>query len=244
MTIRLDKRFSRGLSFLLAYTAGKLIDDASAEIHFLGPQGGGKLDNYNLRLERSVSAMDVAQRLVLSGVYEIPAGKGRRFLSQSGRFVEATLGGWQVNGITTIQSGLPVMVRPAFNNTNIYSGQRPNSNGKSARLNGGSGDARLAQWFDISAFSQPADYTFGNVGRVLPDVRNPGTTGLTDLSIFKNFGLMRENRLKLQYRLEAFQAFNNPQWGQPGSTVGGGGFGVITSSSGERQLQMALKLIW
>jgi hypothetical protein len=151
--------------------------------------------------------------------------------------------GRQFNGIATFQSGTPISVASPLNNTYIFSGQRPNSNGRSAHISGGPTDARLAQWFDTSTFSVPADYTFGNVGRTLPDVRNPGAR-YADLSLFKNFGLLRNERARLQYRLKAFGATNSPVWGGPGGTLASGTYGVITSSTGERQLQMALKLIW
>ena len=152
--------------------------------------------------------------------------------------------GWQVNGITTFQSGQPLIVAAQSNNTYIYtSSQRLNNNGQSARITGGTTDSRLAQWFDTSVFAQPASYTLGTVGRTLPDVRVPGLK-TTDLSIFKNT-YIREGKLNLQYRVEMFNAFNTPQFGRPGPGFGYGSFGVISSTAvSPRQIQMALKLVW
>jgi hypothetical protein len=251
MTIRVDKRFSHGFSFLVAYTAGKVIDNASSAVSFLGPIASSvelgisasKLDSYNRRLERSISSMDVAQRAVFSYIYELPFGKGQKFLAGAPPVISQFVSGWQVNGITTFQSGQPMIVAALSNNTYIYSGQRLNNNGQSARITGGTTDSRLAQWFNTSVFSQPAAYTFGNVSRTLPDVRVPGQRN-TDLSIFKNT-YFAENKLNLQYRIEMFNAFNTTQFGRPGPGFGYGSFGVISSTAvGPRQIQMALKLIW
>jgi hypothetical protein len=253
MTVRVDKRFSQGFSFLVAYTAGKLIDDASSAVSFLGPiassvEGGisaSKLNSYDRRLERSVSSMDVAQRAVFSYLYEFPFGKGQRFFAAAPKGLNLLISGWQVNGITTFQSGLPILVGAQANNTNIYTNaQRVNNNGTSARITGGSTTDRIARWFDTSVFSQPAAYTFGNTARTLPDVRGPGQRN-TDLSLFKNSYFGPENKLNLQYRVEMFNAFNTPQFGTPGSQFGSGSFGVISSTAiSPRQIQMALKMIW
>jgi hypothetical protein len=252
MTLRIDKRFSQGVSFLVAYTVGKVIDNASSAVSFLGPIassvelgiGASKLDSYNRRLERSVSSMDVAQRFVVSYIYELPFGQGKRFLADAPPVVKQLVSGWQINGITTLQSGVPMIVAALSNNTFIYTtSQRLNNNGRSARITGGTTDERLARWFDTSVFSQPASYTLGNVSRTLPDVRVPGQRN-TDLSIFKNT-YFAENKFNLQYRVEMFNAFNTPQFGRPGPGFGYGNFGVISSTAvSPRQIQMALKLIW
>jgi len=244
MTVRADKRFSSGLSLLLAYTAGKLIDNASSAVNFQGPLAGTRLDFYNRRLDRSVSSMDVAQRAVISYVYELPFGKGKKFLSALPRGANMIVTGWQVNGITTFQSGTPIFILAASNNTNIYTqSQRPNATG-SAKLSSGTKDARMNRWFDTSVFSQPAAYTFGTLSRTLPDVRNPGQRN-TDLSAFKNTYFGSEQRVNLQYRCEMFNVFNTTQFGSPGNTVLSGNFGIISSTAvAPRNIQMALKLIW
>jgi hypothetical protein len=245
MTVRADRRFSRGFGFLVAYTAGKLIDDASNAVRFLGQISNTRLDAYNRRLERAVSSQDVAQRLVISYLYELPFGKGKPLLSDLPRGMNLLLTGWQVNGIVTFQSGLPLIIDVSQNNTNIYTrSQRPNNTGKSARISRGSTDERLLRWFDTSVFSQPPSYTFGTTGRTLPDVRSPGVR-MNDLSIFKNTYFGPEQSLNLQYRLEMFNAFNTPQFGSPATTVGSSSFGVISGTSASpRQIQMALKFIW
>src|SRR5947209_19826591 len=104
---------------------------------------------------------------------------------------------------------------------------RPNNNGHSAALDGSVHD-RLNHYFDTSAFSQPAPFTFGNTGRTLPDVRGPGTRNL-DFSLFKNFHLVE--RASLQLRAEAFNAFNTPNFGFPNQAQNNASFGIITTQA-------------
>jgi len=240
LTLRADKRFSGGISLLVAYTKGKLIDDVSQTVTFLGP-AGNKQDAYNRRAERSISTQDVAQRLVFGYVYELPFGKGKKLFANAPRFVDHIIGGWQINGITTYQSGTPLIITQSQNNAGIFSpGQRPNWTGQSARIEGGSTNDRIARWFDISQFTAAPSFSFGNTPRTMPDARNPGTK-LWDISFFKN-NYFRE-KYNMQFRVEMFSAFNTPQFGPPGAQVGSNNFGVIGGSSGTRQIQMALKLI-
>lgn len=239
-TLRVEKRFSNGLSFLTSYTAGKLIDDASQTVTFLG-QAGNKQDFYNRRAERSISTQDVPSRFVFSGNYDLPFGKGRRFFSKTNRAGEAILGGWQVNGILTLQRGTPVLITQNVNNTNLGSaGQRPNNNGSSGKRTGLSRDDQIRQWFDTSVFSFAPAFRFGNVSRTSPDIRNPGLKTV-DLSLFKNFRLLE--RVMLQFRAEAFNMTNTLQLGAPNAQLGSGQTGVIGGTAvGPRQVQMALRL--
>ncbi len=240
-TLRAEKRFSHGLNLLASLTAGKLIDDASQVVTFLGA-AGTKQDFYNRKAERSISAQDVSKRLVISFNYELPFGKNHPLLSSVPKALDFVIGGWQMNGIATFQAGLPLQISNGGNFTNLGSpGQRPNNNGKSARLSGPIIE-RVNQFFDTSVFSQAPIFTFGNVSRTSPDLRAPGTRGL-DFSLFKNFHV--RERLTTQFRAEAFNFTNTPQWGTPGTTVNAvSGFGVITSASGQRQIQLALKVMF
>lgn len=245
IAMRVDKRFSKGMSFLLSYTAGKSMDDASSAVGpFLGPVAQSRLDSYNRRLEWATSSFDISQRFVASFVYEIPLGRNQALLSGMPKALNFVVSGWQANGIVTMQTGTPIFITGTPNQTGIFSGQRANNNGRTANITGGTRDQRLNKWFDTSVFSVPAAYTFGNVGRTLPDVRNPGVRS-TDLSLFKNTYLARERQWNVQYRLEMFNAFNTPRFGGPGNGILASNFGVIGSSAGApRQIQMALKLIW
>jgi hypothetical protein len=243
LTLRADKRFSHGLSFLVSYTAGKLIDDASQTVSFLGP-AGNKQDAYNRRAERSVSTQDVAQRLVLSYVYELPFGRQKRFFNVGNRVGRWLASGWQFNGITTFQTGTPLIINSSQNNAGVFSpGQRPNWSGRSARIEGGRTADRIVRWFDTSVFSFALPFTFGNTPRTMPDVRTPGQRNF-DLALFKNntFG---EGKYTAQFRVEFFNAFNTPQFAAPGQTLGSSNFGVISGTAiSPRQIQLALKLLF
>src|SRR5262249_26358469 len=140
-------------------------------------------------LEKSLGAMDVSQRLVISMTYELPFGKGKAVGTHWHPVVNAFFGGWQMNGITQFQSGFPIAIQTQSNSSqSIGAGtQRPNSNGHSAKLSSSRPTQdKLAKWFDTTVFSQPPVFTFGNVGRVLPDVRTDGAATV-DASLFKNF---------------------------------------------------------
>ena len=246
MTIRVDKRFGNGMSLLLAYTAGKEIDNASSAVSFIGSIAGTHLDFYNWQNERSIGSFDISQRAVISYVYELPFGRNKKLLNHLPKAADMLVKGWQVNGITTFQTGLPIYLSGITNNTNIgTSSQRANNNGKSAYIDHGgqSMDQKMTLWFDPTVFSQPAAFTFGNSGRMLPDVRNPGTN-ITDLSLFKNTYFGREERYNFQLRAEAFSAFNHFNPGAPGNNITSSTVGVITGGSGTRSIQLAAKLLF
>ena len=240
--MRVQKRFSAGLSFLASYTNAKLITDADAAETFLGPNAAFQ-DLYNLRLEKSVGAMDVSQRLVVSLTYELPFGRKKFIGANWHPVVNAVFGGWQVNGIMQFQGGFPIAIQTQSNSSqSIGAGtQRPNSNGKSAKLSAGRPtQAKLDKWFDTSVFSQPALFTFGNLGRVLPDVRTDGANTV-DASLFKNFRI--GERAQIQFRAEFFNALNTPQFGMPNTSYGAALFGTVSDQSNvPRQIQMGLKI--
>jgi hypothetical protein len=146
-----------------------------------------------------------------------------------------------LNVISTIQSGLPLVIRGANN----FLANRPNSTGQSARL-----DNRTPErWFDTRAFVNPPNFTFGNVGRTLPDVRGPGTVNW-DLSAIKDFYL-RES-LRLQFRAEMFNFLNHTNHGNPNTSFSAGPdgfnqsaiFGVITSARDPRIIQFGLRMVF
>jgi hypothetical protein len=142
-TLRVEKRYSHGLGVLGAYTFGKLIDDASQTVTFLGPSGN-KQNFYDRHGERAVSTQDVSNRLVMSVVYDLPFGRGHKLLGAVPSAANAVIGGWQVNGIATFQTGTPIILTQSQNNTGLGSaGQRPNNNGHSGKLTGGTKDQRL-----------------------------------------------------------------------------------------------------
>ena len=204
--LRIEKRFSNGLTFLASYTNGKLISDSVGtaigfgnveQVTTTGYQNG----LYNRRAERSLDPTDVSQRLVLSGVYELPIGKGHA-LNIRNAVLNKIAGGWQINSIAVFQTGVPVVVSGANNNL----ASRPDSTGQSAKID----NPTAAAWFNTAVFVNPAPYTFGDLGRVLPDVRNPGVVNV-DLSLVKNLALTE--RVRLQFRAESFNVMNHVNLG-------------------------------
>jgi hypothetical protein len=237
---RAEKRFSNGLNLLASLTLGKLIDDASQVVTFLGA-AGTKQDYYNRKAERSVSAQDVSRQLNISFNYELPFGRSRPLLSSIPKALDYFIGGWQANGIYTYHTGLPLQIANPGNNTFLGSpGQRPNNNGQSAKLSGAV-ESRLNQYFNTADFSQAGNFTFGTSSRTSPDLRSPSTHNL-DASLFKNFRI--QERTTLQFRGEAFNISNTPVWAAPGTTVNVAGFGVITNATAQRVIQLALKLMF
>ena len=237
---RVEKRFSAGLSLLVAYTNAKLIDDASQAVNFLGPSPDHQ-NVYDRRADRSISAQDISQRLVFSYTYELPFGRGKALGSGMNRWVDAFLGGWQINGITTFSTGVPLALTNAQNNSGSFSAvQRPNMTGDSALNSDRPIQTRLAQWFNTAVFSQSAPFTFGNTPRVLSNVRSNGIRNF-DFSLFKQFRVRERWRTELHG--EFFNLFNTPQFAQPGLVFGTTSFGVVSAQANTpRQVQLGLKL--
>jgi Carboxypeptidase regulatory-like domain len=238
LQIRGERRFSKGMSVLLTYTFSKLIDDYSIIAN--SGRNAAIQNIYDRHSERSVSPNDISQSLLLTSVYEIPIGRGRWLGKNWNHLTDALLGGWQVNGILTLQTGFPLAL--STQNTSDAGGAvlRPNTNGQSAALSGPD-NQRVARYFNTSVFSQPAPFTFGNVGRTLPDVRGPGTHNL-DFSAFKNFHI--KERANVQFRAEFFNLTNTPTFGLPDQVLSDQTFGRITSAGSPRQVQFALKLLF
>lgn len=237
--LKVERRFSHGLSLLAAYTASKQLTNVGSRlyINFASP---GIQDSNNLRAEKAPGNVDVPQRFVLSYNWELPFGHGKALLNDSG-FLNAVFGGWQINGVTTAQGGAPLGLSTSVNQTNSFGGgSRPNNNGQSAKLSG-SVESRLNRYFDISVFSQPPAFTFGNTARTLSDLRAPGMVNF-DFSVIKNNRW--KERYNMQFRAEFFNLLNHVNFGAPGTTFGSSTFGVISSASDARVIQLGLKLLF
>jgi hypothetical protein len=237
--LKAERRFSKGFSMLVAYTFSKMLTDAGSRTttNFANP---GIQDSNNLSAEKAPGNVDVPQRLVVSYNWELPFGPGRAFLNERG-LIGKVVGGWQLNGITTAQGGMPLGLTTSINQTNSYGGgSRPNNNGTSAELSG-SVESRLNQYFNPGVFSQPPAFTFGNVARTLSNIRAPGLVNF-DFSVVKNTRFME--RANVQFRAEFFDLFNHPNFGAPGTTFGTSSFGVISSANDGRTIQFGLKLLF
>jgi hypothetical protein len=238
--VKVEKRFSKDTSFLLAFTGAKLLSDANNQLAPIGPANSAGPQNwYNLKAEKAVSEMDVSRNLTFSYVAGLPFGTGKHLLNSLPGPLARIVSGWQVNGVITYRSGLPLNVTAPITG----GGNRPNSTGKSARIDGDRPRSeQIRMWFDTSAFLLPPSYTMGNVGRTLPDVRSPNLINV-DFSLIKNTKLWE--RTSLQIRAEAFNALNRPNFWLPATGMGSSQFGQINSTTGlPRVMQVAAKLMF
>jgi len=182
---------------------------------------------------RGVSDYNVPHRFVLNYLWQLPSPKGG--------LAKTLLGGWETTAIWGWQSGFPLNITTAGD----YSFSLPEVSNDQAQYvstpsyTSGSTAAKLAQWFTTSAFTTPANNTFGNVGR--NTLIGPGTFNI-DFSAHKAFTF--GERYRLEYRAEFFNFLNHPQFTNPDTTVTDSTFGQITTARDPRITQMALKLIF
>jgi len=240
---RVQRDFSKGIALIVGYTFSKTMDDG---VYGEGPDDSSQLRSWtNLKPERSLSAQDIRHRLVVSYVYQLPFGKDKMFLQRGGA-VNALLGGWEVTGVVTLSSGSPLTVFQVFNSANSNDGaNRPNLIGNPNDLSHSRPvQQQNAEFFDTSAFQEAnlttdgGTYRFGNAPRF--DAIGPGRKNV-DFGAYKDFTLTEA--LKLQFRAEAFNLFNHPDFAQPGDTLGTPQFGEVLSTAGDnRELQFALRL--
>ena len=180
---------------------------------------------------------DIPRSLVISYIYELPVGRGKR-LAPANKFAKAVIGGWQIAGISTFKSGFPLSIVALSNNTNSLGGsQRPNIVGDPALAS-----PAVARWFNTAAFAQPAPFTFGNAPRTMPNLRSPGVNNF-DFSLQKQWRL-RSEPAKLQFRSEFFNLFNRTGFYQPNIVFGSPAFGQISQAYAARSIQIGLKLKW
>jgi hypothetical protein len=239
ISTKFEKRFSRGFSYLASFTFGRAIDTASefAVCDGCGASGDDQVqDPSNLKgSQKGLSNHHVGRRFVFSGTWDLPFGPGRTF-AQRGVF-RYFLGGWSVGGIATFADGIPFTPSLSLDNANTGGPNRPN------RIRNGQLDNWTVQrYFDIDAFVFPAQYTYGNSGRNV--LTGPGTNSF-DLALHRNFRLPINEASQVQFRCEAFNAFNRPHFDLPGSAIGTPNAGTIGASSlPNRQLQLGLKLVF
>ena len=229
---KFDKRFSRGLLLTTSYTLGRSIN------YWQGDSNGGLITPADPQRSRGRAEYDRLHSYVQSFVYQLPVGPEGRWL-RSGP-LSWVLGGWQVSGIFTAQSGLPINFTASAANLRAPGNtQRPNASGKPQVLGGiGAGN----QWFDTSVFSFADPNTFGNVKRnALLD--GPAYINL-DASLAKWFTFTSE--VKAEFRIDAFNATNRPQFNNPDGGLGNARFGQITTTQAqtERVVRFGLRLLF
>jgi len=239
MQTKVEKRLSNGLSFLTAFTYGKSIDEVSTAS--LGFHGGGYARDWNHpEEEKGPSDFDQKFRFVNSVSYSLPFGKGKKFLNQMNAVGNAIIGGWELQGIQSYTSGVPLTIQAANgeSNTDGDSEERPNRV-LGTPLYPSSQSASL--WFNPAAFVATAFGTLGNAGRNI--IYTQPQVGI-DSSLFKDFAITE--RAKLQFRSEFFNMINHPNFraNSLNNYFDSPGAGVYSAANPARQIQFALKVIF
>jgi hypothetical protein len=230
-TLKVQQRFSGGLQFLVSYTYGKALDYGGSAASGGGAVGNGQTVT-NMDAWHGPSGYDVRHRGVVSYVYELPFGKGRRWMSDSGAILDGIVGGWQLSGITTMTTGRPFTVF-LQNGVNNQAPSWPNRTGPGTLDN-----PSVDMWFNPADFVAPPQYTYGDSGRGI--LYAPGHTNF-DTSLSKRFTV--RGRSNLEVRWDAFNLFNHPAFGFPNANIGNASVGRITTTVADnRSMQFALKL--
>lgn len=219
---RIERRFANGFTLNGIYVWSKNM------------QALTKLNGEFDALEYVISDQDRPHRVVVSGIYELPFGRGRTFLNGGGA-VDKIFGGWQVQGIFTAQSGAALGFGNVFFNGNLQDITLPAS------------ERRVEQWFNtkagfVTASAQQPSYAWRTMSTRFSNIRGDGTN-LWDLSVIKNTSF--SDRVTAQFRGEFLNAMNHPNFSNPNTTVTSTAFGTVTSQSGyPRRIQLGLKLLF
>jgi hypothetical protein len=238
---KLEKRFSSGLTFLASYTYGHALDNSSDANLGSAHAGDTFRDPRHLTWEYGNSDFDIRHRFVFSGIYDLPFGRGRKYGSQWNGLTNGVLGGWQLNGIWSVQTGY--WFTPFGVNDSCYcqdgnanslrpdavAGQDPNSGPKTPQ-----------QWFNLNAFNVDVpDGRHGNAGR--NTILGPGFNNL-DLGVHKDFPITEA--VRLQFRSEFFNLANHSNFSAPVTDYSNPNVGRILSTLSSREIQLALKVIF
>lgn len=242
LQVRLQHRFSHGFTLLASFSWEKSIDDGSG---IRQPQGDTYVppNGADLRSERGLSAFNFGKKFTVSGLWELPLGRGKAIGGDTNKYLNHLVAGWQLGGILTLEGGFPFSASCQSNATyqNTDGTCRPDATGITPVLD----NPDPARWFNPAAFVNRLDFTtgvgpyrFGNSAR--NNLIGPGLVQV-DVSLFKSFRFTE--RVKLDFRAEFFNAPNHPNFGQPGATVGTANFTRITSTrTDQRQIQLGLRL--
>ena len=238
--LSLRQRLARGLSYSVAYTRSKLLDDASSVFDasiLTGPIANYPVaDSFNRALERDYSTGDIPHVFVSSLVWDLPAGAGRA--RQLHGVLGAVANDWTMASLVTLQSGVPVAVTQVTN-SNAFAGygvQRPDLVGDPTLP----ADQRTpGQWFNTAAFATPAPFTIGSASR--NPVRGPSYRDV-DFALIRRIPVGANQAIEV--RAEVFNLLNTPNLGMPNAVAGAANFGSITTAFDPRVVQLALKFVF
>jgi len=236
--LRVEKRYAKGFTFLLAYTFSKALSDAT------GFNGGGPFDTgnriqdiFNKKADKGLASVDHRHRLSISSIYDLPFGRGKHFLGGASPVVNKLVGGWSLNGIYTYQTGLPMTVK--FNGDVFGSGTDNARPDLVCNPNLDAGARTVDRYFDTSCYKIQSPIRYGSAGR--STVTGPLIHNI-DIGILKNTAI--SERVNTQFRAEFFNFPNHPQWNPPNRFVDQAAFGQVNSARDPRIIQFALKVLF
>jgi len=238
LTLKAEKRLSNGLQFISSFAWQHTLSDSCG-----GLSSCAIFDPYNYMAGYANAQYDIRATFVTGFTYQLPVGRGRALGSTMNPVLNQIVGGWGLNGILTLRGGIPLSLGYNGCQGNWGDGQ---GNGTQCRpdivpgqsANGAPPGGRSpAKWFNTAGVTVPAPLTGGDAGPFT--IRAPGASTL-DAALFKTFRFTE--RFSMEFRLEAFNAFNKVQFGSPDTNFQDSSFGRITSSSGERNAQLSLRL--
>jgi len=228
-------QFSKDLTINASYTFSKAMDPAES----FGGDNTTVWNSYDLHYDWGPSQVDVRNIGVVSFVYDLPF-----FRNTSNRFAKSVIGGWELAGLWTAQSGLPLQISLGGNegsNGTANGTNRPNYSGSVSYPNQQTNTPGVIQWFSTSGFSEPAAGSWGTLTKGA--IRGPGRDNW-NISLFKSFLLSEAHNSRFELRMESFNTFNHTQWNGINTTFNGGNFGAVNSAWDPRELQFAAKLIF
>ena len=249
--MKLDKRFNKGGTVLGSYAWAKNVGNSDTQIGYEELVTPGQVQDWtNLKAEHSLLSFNAAQRLTAGYIVDLPVGKGQLWLNNLSGVGDKVISGWGINGVSTWQSGFPiVLTAQGISAQALGTGTpRPNVVSGCQKSTGGSAYSKVGSalsWFNTSCFTQPGSYAFGNESRVDASIRAQGIAN-SDFALYKDTAI--KEGLKVQFRAEVFNLFNRVQFGPPNSTCctsANATFGVISSQSNNpRLVQFALRLAY
>jgi len=216
LAMKVQKRFNKGLTILASYTWSSNWDNLWGASSTLNSGNNGPQDSYNLSPEYSRAINNMPNRFTVSGTYELPFGRGKMFLGGANRWMDLVVGGWRFNDVMIIQNGAPLAITQTNSNTAYGNGaQRPSLIAGMNPCKSGRPEDRLTSYFNVSAYSVTPQYAYGSAPRT-SSCYGPGYLN-SDLSLNKDFHVTE--RVHAEFRAEALNAFNTPQFSTPSLSV-------------------------
>jgi trimeric autotransporter adhesin len=245
---RFERRIHSGWGGKINYTFSHLKDNQFGESNTFSNRSSTPLDHNDIEREYGTSLLETPHRINISGSLELPFGVGKPWLNKKGA-ADVILGGWAITAVGSYQSGFPIQVSQANNNSGLLgSGQRPNlASGDPSLATGSASDSydptcQCVRWLNPAAWTAASAFTYGNASRVDTRVRTPFKMN-TDLAFQKTQGIGGGKTVMV--RLEVINLFDNPNWLGPNTSFGNSSFGWITEVGGfPRLLQVLVRVGW